>query len=381
MPPASSALGITHYLCFGDASGYAVAAKRCATALAAAGVDVTPVPFVPSGDWGLGYAPVVAQSVGGTPDTVVAHLPAEYYELVRRRYPTSRLIAHTVWETERLPRPWLPLLEVPDLLVVPTAWNTETIGRDGVRTPAAVVPHASTPARPATSERWDVDDRTFVFYTIASWTARKSVWNTVRAYLRAFTADDPVLLVVKTSTVDFTYTGRPPASPVAPGTAAHALAHVVKDFRHPAAVRLVTREVSDADIAALHTRGQCFVSLARAEGWGIGAFDAAAYGNAVVTTRFGGPLSYLDDATAYLVDFDLVAADDPDPATLYTSDHLWAEPSVDHAAGLLRRVFDDPRDVAARTSVLERRIARRYRPEVVAARFNEAVAVAPLASA
>jgi hypothetical protein len=381
MSRVAAVFGVTHYLCFDDTSGYAVAARRCVAALAAAGVDVTAIPFVPTWDWGLGYAPLAPGSVGGMPDTVVAHLPAEYYEVVRRHYPSSLLVAHTVWETERLPRPWLPLLEVPDLVVVPTAWNAETLARSDVSTPTAVVPHVATPAPAGTSERWDVEDGTVVFYTIAAWTARKSVWNTVRAYLRAFSADDPVLLIVKTSSLDLTYTGPAPASPVGRGTAAHALAHVVGEFPRPAAVRLVAGDVTEEEIAALHGRGRCFVSLARAEGWGIGAFDAAAYGNAVVTTAFGGHLAYLDQASAYLVDFDLVAADDPVPGTLYTSDHVWAEPSIDHAAALLRRIVDDPHDVDARTSSLRCRMATGYGPDVVAERFADAVATAPRRSA
>ncbi len=364
------ALGTTHYLAFDDCSGYAVAARRCFRALAAAGAEVTWVPFVPSWDWGLGYAPVDGSSAGGLPDTVVAHLPAEYYARVRDRYPHAMLVAHTVWETERLPRPWLPLLEIPDLLVVPTAWNAAAMRRGGVSTPVAVVPHAAAPAIRCGGEGWGAGDGTFVFYTISPWTARKSVWNTVRAYLHAFTKDDPVVLVVKTSPLDLTGSHpTPPASAVAPGTAAHALAHVVKEFPDPAEILLVTRGLTEEELPALHTRGDCFVSLCRAEGWGLGAFDAAAYGNPVVTTGFGGHLAYLDESTAYLVDFDLVPAADPAPGTLYTPDQRWAEPSVAHGVRRLRDVFDDPEAAAAKASTLRQRIEQRYAPVAIAEAF------------
>jgi hypothetical protein len=111
----ASVLGTTHYLGFDDPSGYAVAGKRCFGALAAAGADVVWVPFTPSWDWELGYAPLVPSSLGGTPDTVVAHLPAEYYGRIRECYPEALVVGHTVWETERIRTPWLGLLEVPDV--------------------------------------------------------------------------------------------------------------------------------------------------------------------------------------------------------------------------------------------------------------------------
>lgn len=373
------ALGVTHYLGFDDTTGYAEAARRCFRALVARNADVTWVPFVLSPDWGLGYAPRDHSCLGGGPDTVVAHLPAEYYPEVRRRYPGSVLVGHTVWETERLPGPWLPLLEIPDLLVVPTAWNAGTIRAAGVSTPVAVVPHVAVEPAPHDSELWHADGDAFVFYTIAPWTARKSVWNSVRAYLHAFTSEDPVVLVVKTSAPDLTgpAPAAPRVSPVGPGTSAHALAHVVKDFTTPAAIRLVTRVLPDSDVAALHRRGECFVSLCRAEGWGLGAFDAAAYGNAIVTTAFGGHLAYLDEATAYLVDFDLVPATDGVPGTLYAPDQRWAEPSLADGARRLRQVFDDRDRVAKRTELLKRRIARRYAPSTIAAMFVAAVAGVP----
>ena len=54
------------------------------------------------------------------------------------------------------------------------------------------------------------------------------------------------------------------------------------------------------------TRSSC----ARGEGWGLGGFDAAAHGNPVVTTGFGGQLDYLADSP-HLVHFELVAVQDP----------------------------------------------------------------------
>ena len=67
------------------------------------------------------------------------------------------------------------------------------------------------------------------------------------------------------------------------GSTAWSLARILARHPNHPAVTLVTRELTDDDMTALRQRGDCFVSLCRSEGWGIGAFDAAACGNPVVT--------------------------------------------------------------------------------------------------
>lgn len=378
-------LGRLNYMSLYERSGYGVAGRRMMMALDQTGVDLTCTPMVRAGG-GLYYAPLAADFLGdpgldpllgsqGPFDTVVGHLTPEYYPLLRSEYPRSTVVGHTVWETDQLPQHWLTLMEFPDLLVVPCMWNALTIRACGVSTPVAVVPHVATVPRRRRHPTWDgIGDDVFVFYTIATWTTRKAVWNTIRAYLEAFSRDDPVLLVVKTTQVDFTYFGEPATGLVKPGTTPWALAQLIKDYPDPAHVKLVTREIGDDELEALHTRGDCFVSLCRSEGWGVPSFDAAAYANPVVITGFGGQLDYLDADHAHLVEFDLVAVDDPMGTPSFTPHQHWAEPSVAHGAELLRRVFEKPEDARGPAQELSRRILVSYRPEAVADAFVKAVA-------
>ncbi len=382
---SAEAIGRCRYISLHEASGYAEAARRCMLALAEAGVRITWTPFVPGRGWGLYYEPLDATSVGdkdldrllgASPgcDTVITHLTPEYFPMARQQHPDQFLVGHTVWETDRLPAHWPALLEIPDLLVVPCRWNAETIIAAGVSTPTAVVPHIVPAVTRCSSPTWSrLPDDAFVFYTISPWTARKAPWNTVRAYLGAFTSRDPVVLVVKTSSRDFTDLRRIPETTTAIGTAALSLARLLSEYRDPAPVLLVTRELGATEIAALHTRGDCYVSLCRSEGWGLGAFDAGAYGNVVVTTGYGGHLEYLDDDTSRLVDFHLVPVHDPAGLPSYTPDQRWAEPSVADGASHLREVFHDREAARRRGEALADRLHSRYRPDVVAAEFLTAV--------
>ena len=72
--------------------------------------------------------------------------------------------------------------------------------------------------------------------------------------------------------------------------------------------------LSDGEMLALHERGDCFVSLARTEGWGLGTFDAARLGKPVVTTDYGGQLDFLDPALAWLAPHSMVPVHETDVA-------------------------------------------------------------------
>jgi glycosyltransferase involved in cell wall biosynthesis len=375
-----------HYLAPHEPSGYATSAHRHMRALIGAGAELRWIPLVPGADWGLGHRPAatgeiddpaLAGLLGGPDecDVVVAHVVPEYWPLVRALYPGVPLAGHTVWETDRLPGHWQALIDEADLVVVPTAWNRELMERSGVRPPCSVVPHIAATPRAAESDLWsELPETAFVVYSIAAWTARKALGHTIRAYQSAFSGRDDTLLVLKTSPQDFSAPDAVPTSPIAPGTSAWALAQVLAEFPLPAPVMLVTRVLDERDLEALHTRGDCYLSLCRSEGWGIPPFDAAAWGNPVVITGFGGQLAYLGADSAFLVDHELVAVDDPAGAGSYSADQQWAEPSIEHGATLLRQVLADPAEAAARAERARRRVLGEFDAQVVGATFLRALA-------
>ena len=92
----------------------------------------------------------------------------------------------------------------------------------------------------------------------------------------------------------------------------------------------------------MHDRGDCFVSLSRAEGWGLGAFDAGGRGNPIVVTGWGGTLDTLPAGYPYVVEYDLAPTtlDEPDDWWSPLPGERWARARVAHASALLRRIFE-----------------------------------------
>ena len=192
------------YVAEDAASGYGDAADRLVRAVRGLGV---PVALRGWSDTTNGALPAFVpfsrdrepewEAAPGAPTT--AHLVPEYYPLVRSVMPEGTLVGHTVWETDRAPLHWPALLDEVDLVMVPTGWNRDVFVDSGVRAPIVVVPHVACDPRPGDEGAGlGLPDDVTVLYTISRWDERKAPFHTVRAYLDVFTADDPVVLVVKT---------------------------------------------------------------------------------------------------------------------------------------------------------------------------------------
>jgi glycosyltransferase involved in cell wall biosynthesis len=271
----------------------------------------------------------------------IVHLVPEHYPHVRQLI-DGPLISHTVWETDGLPRQWPDLLNrFADRVIVPSAWNREVFEQQGVTKPVVVVPHVVCDPVPGDGGvPLGLPHDVVVFYVISRWDQRKDPATAIRAFLEAFTADDPVALVVKT-----TSTSQYPVSaewgyrsPIL-GTTMLEVARIVRGYPNPPHIQVEIDEWPRERIAGLHTRGDCYLSLSHGEGWDVPAFDAVASGNPAVVTGWGGPLAYLDH-DAFLVDFDVVQVRHFEPRSYAPSQH-WAAPRVEHAAELLREIARD----------------------------------------
>ncbi len=370
------------YISLAEPSGYGVAATRCVQALARAGYEVTWTPMIGGHPSPPYYRPFTGAAVGGHPldpfchrplsyDVVIVHTVPEYFPYWVEAERGRAVIGHTVWETTAIPAHWASLLNAVDRLWVPTDWNRRVFVEGGVTVPIDVIPHIAEP--PAGDEddrpRGD-DDEPFVFYTIGVWSHRKAIDLTVRAFCEAFTAADPVTLVVKTGPRDETATGW---QRLFRRSTAQAVRRVTRDYARPPRIDLEVGVWRDAEIARLHHTGDCYVSLCRGEGWGLGAFDAVAHGRPVVMTAFGGQLDFLDRDLAYLVDATRVPVVHPVAPQSYSPDQTWAEPDLAQAARLLRAVFTHAGDARARGRALQARVLARFGAAAVSQRMVTAL--------
>ncbi len=371
------------YLAEDAPSGYGDAADRLVRAVREAGMRVEYRGWSPDRERGSGVHrhrrdPLPDERAPRDAPTI-AHVVPENYPGVRAAYRRGPLIAHTTWETDQVPQHWPELLNGVDRVIVPTEWNRAVFEASGIETPVVVVPHVACDPVPGDGGvPLGLPDDVVVFYTIARWDQRKAPAAVIRAFLEAFTADDPVALVVKTSPrAQFP----PPKdwgdkSPLF-GTTLLEIVRITRQYPHPPLIRVEVEDWAPARVAGLHTRGDCYVSLSHGEGWGLGAFDAAAYGNPIVMTGWGGQLAFLDPDTAYLVDYDLEPVRHHSPRS-YSPHQHWAVPRLEHAIALLREVATDLTAARRRAAPLQDTVLHDFAgPRVVTQLLHAAPELTP----
>ena len=356
------------YISLAENSGYGVAAQGYLRSLLNAGVSVewfplvaTPQGYLPwnsvegAAAWIAGLAD--ARSTDGffgeavqrtldrnvDHDTIILHCTPEHWP--RYMDPGKRNIGYTVWETDAPPPHWKTLMNSVDHILVPSRFNKQVFQSTGIERPIDVVPHivrpdAAAPPRDLVSDFRDehgIHAEHFVFYTIEAWTPRKAPWKTIHAFLQAFDADDPVSLVVKTSRAG------PRSSAAADNSPTETLVEeLISHYERPPNVVLINREMTAVEIELLHHIGDCYLSLTHSEGWGLSVFDAAASGNPVVVTGWGGHLDYLGDRWPFLIDFEMTPVMDAQGRGSYLPTQNWAAPSIDDAVRLIHEVYRNP---------------------------------------
>ena len=154
---------------------------------------------------------------------------------------------------------------------------------------------------------------------------RKNPLGVVEAFVRAFEPFEGARLILKCINAE-----RDPRGHAELRAAA---------ARHPD-IQIVDRYMSPAEKNSLTASCDCYVSLHRAEGFGLGMAEAMYHGRPVIATGYSGNLDFMNPSNSLLVDYRLTAIGaDAGP---YPPDGEWADPDVDHAAALMRKVFDDP---------------------------------------
>ncbi|MFY9222895.1 MAG: hypothetical protein WAQ98_09510, partial [Blastocatellia bacterium] len=297
-------------------------------------------------------------------NTVIIHAQPTYYPQIISQENKKQLIGYTVWETDKLPESWLPKLGLLDKILVPCEWNKKVFIKSGVEKPIFVFPHICEEEKTNIIEKdkefLDILEDNFMFYTIGVWTSRKALFNSITAYSKAFGYKDKTMLVIKTSKENFALK-YPYSRYITSDVTTRFLQ--VKNFSG-ARIKVIVKELTDNQIKALHSRGDCYISLCRSEGWGLGAFDAATYGKPVMMTGFGGNLDYLSNSLSYLVKCKLV----PVKATgfeknIFSKTENWAEVDISDAVKNLKYIYNNQAEAKQKAEILKNEIKEKFNQE------------------
>ena len=269
-------------------------------------------------------------------------------------------IAYFAWELPEFPDAWVPNFDYYDEIWCPSDFTTGALALKST-VPVLTMPHAIAFARPtettaALRARLGLPADTFLFlslFDLNSYAERKNPQAVIAAFRQSGLAGHGAALVLKVQNVagneaDFA-----------------ALQQNVRDL--PGTV-LLTQTFARVDIYALEAACDCFVSLHRAEGFGLAVAECMFLGKPVISTDWSATVEFVTADNGCPVRAPLITLNRNHGP--YPKGSTWADPDPAHAAVHMRRLFADRTLAATLGAAARATIERRFAPEVIGARYR-----------
>jgi glycosyltransferase involved in cell wall biosynthesis len=263
------------------------------------------------------------------------------------------------WEVEGLPDDWYPAFDVVDELWAGSRFIADNLSRIApvpvVRIPMPIsLPPDVRPNRAGL----DLPPGYLFLFTFDhnSVFDRKNPLGVVEAFRRAFPDPAPggPRLVIRSINAD-----RFPRQ--------HAL--LVEAVGDRPDIVLMDRYLSADDKNAMLAVCDCYVSLHRAEGFGIGMAEAMLLGKPVIATAWSGSADFMLPEHSYPVDHRLAAIGPGNEP--YPPDGRWASPDLDQAARHMRDVVEHPGEARRRGALAAAFIREHHSPAVAGAAMRD----------
>ncbi|MFN2463694.1 MAG: glycosyltransferase family 4 protein [Candidatus Dormibacteria bacterium] len=250
------------------------------------------------------------------------------------------------WETDEFPPRLHGALEYVDEVWMSSEYSRRAVAR-ATEKPTFVFPlPILEPDYPRDVTRADLGmpaGFTFLFaFDFMSAAKRKNPVGLVRAFKMAFTDDEGPRLVIKSANGWH----RPDD-----------MSELTREIGDRTDITLVDKYVPGGWVTAMIAQCDSYVSLSRAEGFGLTMAEAMILGKPTVATAYSGNLEFMTPANSYLVAATEVAVG---PGTsIYPAGGRWGDPSLESAAAIMREIAADPakarrRGAVARTDMLEK---------------------------
>jgi len=291
-------------------------------------------------------------------------LPTVFRHISEGHFSMSYNILRTYWELSRAPDVWRSHLQSIDEIWAPTVFVAESFRRIFDR-PIIVVPPCVDILLPELDGRqhFGLRDEKFYFlfsFDYFSFPGRKNPLAVVRAFCEAFPKSSPsVGLIIKSS-----------------GLAGHfpdIKEQLRSASRNDERIEIINETMTRAEMLALIGATDCYVSLHRSEGFGLGMAEAMALGKPVIGTGYSGSVDFLTEETGYTVPFVLKNVRPGD--YVHPEDQVWAYPHEAACSAAMVRVVNDHKERTVRALAGKAFVKERYGvpnvANIVKQRLNE----------
>jgi glycosyltransferase involved in cell wall biosynthesis len=262
-------------------------------------------------------------------------------------------VGYWFWELSNFPGSWHYATKLVDEIWVNTEYVAEAMRKSGK--PVYKIPFSvafEQPSEHLTRKRLGLDESVFLFlfsYDVLSSSGRKNPDAVIDAFLEAFPKQEnaSVGLVIKSVNDS--------ASP-------DVTTRLLDRIQHDGRITIINKLLTTDEMRGLISCCDCYVSLHRAEGLGLGMAEAMYLGKPVIATAYSGNMEFMNEKNSYPVPYKLIPVDPEDYSN--AQGQLWADPDVSAAVRSMRHVFQSPHDAKVIGQSAANYIRQHHSPDV-----------------
>ncbi|MDF0552052.1 glycosyltransferase family 4 protein [Kamptonema sp. UHCC 0994] len=237
-------------------------------------------------------------------------------------------IGFWIWELPVFPDIWMGAFNRFDEVWTYSNYTAETISDVSPLPVVKLPPSIYLPPNTLDREALGLPKDKFIFlfmFDMGSGFERKNPFATIEAFKKAFDkSNQDVLLIIK-------FRPHP-----AYQNQYQELKSMTEDWP---SIQFIEGHLSKEEVHGLVDNCNCYVSLHRAEGFGLTMAEAMYYGKPVIATAYSSNTDFMNVGNSFLVRYELIAT--TEAYGLYPKGSIWAEPDIDHASYLMQYVFQN----------------------------------------
>lgn len=269
------------------------------------------------------------------------HLFEKVWELTRDQWDRHYNIAFWSWENETFPKEWNPMLHMVDEVWTPSEFTSDSIRRV-MDKPVVTLPHVVEvhPAENIGRNYFHLPEDKFLYlmlYDANSISDRKNPEGVIQAFKKAFSISEQSSSNYeannKTRSFDMDQVGLVIKISHASEAKLNQLCSQLAGYH----VYFIRDMLPKPYVEALIQCCDAYISLHRAEGYGLVLGEAMALGVPTIATNYSGNLEFQNETNAALVDARKIRiGKDIWP---YKAEYEWADPNIEDAARKIREVY------------------------------------------
>lgn len=273
-------------------------------------------------------------------------------------FPHRYNIGFWFWELPQFPKEWEFAFDLFDEIWAASKYTAESIA---AVSPVPVIKIPLTvdlPQPKLTRKDLNLPENKFIFlfvFDFGSSFHRKNAMGTIKAFQNAFDkSSEDVLLIIKFTGSEHFSKQREELDALLEGWSS---------------IKIIDRHLPREEVLALLNNCDCYISLHRAEGFGLTMAEAMFYGKPVIATGYSSNVDFMNVGNSFLIRYELVTT--TEDYGFYPKGSVWADPDVEEATYWMKYVYDNYEEAKEVGAIAAEEVRSLLNPKVIGKKIKK----------